>query len=246
MRGSSPIDHLKGGQHISGAECITSLDMLESEVSNLIKRALNHPKGSSDFINISIQKIYQNSKIDYIKPLKISTFNSNFVPKILKNLGFNENKISMTIDTLLSLKNLKGALLISFDDFQKFEKDIVRCTNMDYSMEIKPSLEKFLNENNFYKKYLRDALCLSSKICNCENVLCEICISDDKNYTTGYIGSKKFGYVRIENFKPKKHEYGGRIIFIKDKNKLKETIDYLKNQIVIINSLPEFNKDLVI
>lgn len=245
MRGASPVDHLKGGTHISGGECITSLDMLETEVSNLIKRALNHPKGNSDFINISIQKIHENSKINYIKPLKISTFNSSYIPKIFKKLGFNEEKISLTIDTLLSLKNLKGALLVSFDNFEKFEENIVRCTNMDYSLKIKPYLNKFLEENCFYGKYLKDALCLSSKVCNHENIICEVCISDDKNYTTGYIGSKKFGYVRIENFKPKNHDYGGRIIFIKDKDKLQETIDYLKNEIVIINSLPEFNKDLV-
>ena len=57
MRGASPVDHNLGGVHISGAECITHESMIKEEALNLIHRALNHPKGKSDFINISIQKI---------------------------------------------------------------------------------------------------------------------------------------------------------------------------------------------
>lgn len=243
MRGAFPLDHKLGGQHISGSECIVNKDSINQKVVELIERAFNHPKGKSDFINISIQKIHCENEINYISPLNISTFSNSKTPKlpnlILKELGFDEIKSKKALECLLSLKNIRGALIISFDDFEKFENKIVRCSNMDYDFSIRNDLTKFLQENNFNGKYLKDALCLSSKICSHENVICELCISDDKNYLTGYIASKKLGYLRIENFKPAGHEFGGRIIFIKDKEKLEETISYLKNSIVLINSLPK-------
>lgn len=242
MRGATPIDHNLGGTHISGAECITDETSLKEEVLNLLNRALNHPKGKSDFINISIQKILDKNSINYIEPLKITTVNKNknplFPNLILEKLGFSHEYIEKTLKELFSLKNIKGALIISFEDFYKYTDNIVRCSNIDYRIDLKGDLNDFLEKNNFLGKYLKEALCLSSKICNDPNVLCELCISDDKKYTTGYISSPSLGYIRIENFKPLDHEYGGRIIFIKDKSKLQNTLDYLKNSPVIINSIP--------
>ena len=245
MRGATPVDHNLGGQHISGAECITIEDDLKKDVLNLLNRALNHPKGKSDFINISIQKIHDASLIKYINPLEITTVDKSHNPMypnlILEKLGFTSDKIEKALNSLFSLKNIKGALIISFDDYIEFKDQVVRCSNIDYHMELKEDLNKFLNNNNFLGKYLKDALCLSSKICNDENVICELCISDDKEYTTGYISSKELGYIRIKNFKPINHKYGGRIIFIKNKEKLNETLEYLKKEPVLINSIPKIN-----
>lgn len=243
MRGASPVNHKKGGNHISGAERIINYESLKDEILNLIDRALTHPKGRSDFINISIQKIHDTSNIIYINPLNIKTLSldddENIPYNILKLLGFSYDKSKYAMDLLLKQSNLKGALIVSFDTLKEFHDHITRCVNMDYDSSIKEDLDKFLNNNNFLGKYLKDALCLSSKICNHKNVLCEICISDDPNYKTGYISSKALGYIRINNLKPHNHKCGGRIIFIKDENKLNETIDYLKNSIVIINSIPK-------
>lgn len=243
MRGASPLDHKLGGQHISGSECIVNEDSINQKVIELIAKAFNHPKGKSDFINISIQKIHCENEIQYISPLDISIFSKTKNPElpnlILKKLGFDEVKSKKSLECLFNLKNIPGALIISFDDFEKFENKIVRCSNMDYDFSIRDELNKFLQKNNFSGKYLKDALCLSSKVCNHENVICELCISDDKNYSTGYIASKDLGYMRIQNFKPAGHEFGGRIIFIKDKERLEETISYLKNSIVLINSIPK-------
>ena len=51
MRGS------KEHNHISGAESIVSEKDLQNAVSVLIKRALTHSKGKSDFINIKIEEV---------------------------------------------------------------------------------------------------------------------------------------------------------------------------------------------
>lgn len=244
MRGASPVDHKLGGNHISGGECITSEKEIKEATFSLINRALNHVNGKCDFINISIQKIQNPEEISYVKPLPITTLDKNinklYPNMILEKLGFKKCTASKILEKLLSLKNLKGAAIIPIEDFENFKWEIVRCTNMDYHQDIKHSLDKFLKKNNFSEK-LKDALCLSTKICENENVLCEICLSDDKGYSTGYIASKKLGYIRIENFKPEGHDYGGRIIFVKDKRKKDLTINYLKNSVVIVNSLPKIN-----
>ena len=166
MRGASPVDHKLGGVHISGSERIINEDTLKEEVLSLIDRAFNHPKGKSDFINISIQKIHDKSQISYIDSLPIKTLSKNKdnnPPKeILKLLGFSEDKITYALDLLFKLKNLKGALIVSFDDLYEFKDHIVRCTNMDYDSSIKDELEKFLDDNNFLGKIFKR--CFSIKL----------------------------------------------------------------------------------
>ena len=55
MRSSKGGPHEKGGKHISGAERILREDEIEDEIIRMYQRALNHEKGSVDFINIKIQ-----------------------------------------------------------------------------------------------------------------------------------------------------------------------------------------------
>ncbi len=245
MRGAYPFDHKLGGTHISGAEMILPKDKIKENVVSLIDRAFNHVKGESEFINISIQKIHNKEDILYIPPLNIKTLSlkehKNIHFKILKNLGFSKDDGEKAFNMLLNQKGTRGALIVSFPDMKEFKENITRCVNMDYSLSIKDDLNKLLSKHNLLNSYVKEALCLSSKVCNHPNVLCEICISDDNNYLTGYIGSKTLGYIRIPYLKPEGHNGGGRIIFIKDKNKLDETISYLKNQVVLINSLPDIS-----
>ena len=65
MRSSKGGPHEKGGKHISGAERILRDDEIEDEIIRMYQRALNHEKGSVDFINdinLEIDYQYKNSK----------------------------------------------------------------------------------------------------------------------------------------------------------------------------------------
>ena len=48
---------------------------------------------------------------------------------------------------------------------------------------------------------VKEALMLASKAASWPDVIAEVCISDDPDYTTGYIASKELGYLRIPNIK---------------------------------------------
>lgn len=82
-----------------------------------------------------------------------------------------------------------------------------------------PSLRKALEENldHFLAKpnhRFIDALVLASKVLASESVLLEICVSDDPSYTTGYMASRLFGYVRIPHMKKPGIPKGGRLYVV--------------------------------
>ena len=72
--------------------------------------------------------------------------------------------------------------------------------------EFSPGIFKSTGLNN---TTVKEAIILASKVAACRQVTAELCISDDPGYTTGYISSKKYGYVRIPHIK-KKGEKNGR------------------------------------
>jgi 6-carboxyhexanoate--CoA ligase len=67
-------------------------------------------------------------------------------------------------------------------------------------------------------------------------VLGELCISDDPNYTTGYVATRKHGYVRLPRIKKRGIPYGGRAFFITG-GEIKELIRYLQKTPVMVNRI---------
>ncbi|MEO3348317.1 6-carboxyhexanoate--CoA ligase, partial [Romboutsia sp. 1001216sp1] len=148
-----------------------------------------------------------------------------------------------------SIKNMRGAVLLDVNNLKRLEKDKlrgIRATYMDFEDLKIDRLDKqheYTNNLNKNEKLLKnthfiEALCLSSKVCNAPNIVGEICCSDDKNYTTGYIASKEFGYIRVKHMKDIGEDRGGRI-FLYDPTKdfgytLEDTIKYLENTKVIV------------
>ncbi len=83
-------------------------------------------------------------------------------------------------------------------------------------------------------KRVKEALVLASKAVSWPDVIAEVCISDDPDYTTGYIASKEFGYLRIPNIKRGKEMHGGRVFFIREPADVAGLISYLERKPVII------------
>jgi 6-carboxyhexanoate--CoA ligase len=68
-------------------------------------------------------------------------------------------------------------------------------------------------------------------------VIAELCISDDPHYTTGYIASNQFGYVRIPCIKQSGRKIGGRVFFIQEGSDIDKMIWYLERTPVIIDRI---------
>ncbi|MFR8868841.1 MAG: 6-carboxyhexanoate--CoA ligase [Paraclostridium sordellii] len=248
MRSSKGLDGVE--KHISGAENIVNETDLENAVNNLIKRALNHTKGKSDSINIKVEKLNE-LDIKYINPLSVNTIDVknhiegfDVVKQIIKNLGIDEKKCEYIIKLLKKNSNMRGAILLDVNTLERLEKDKlrgIRATYMDFENNNINLLSKSINTN----AHFLEALALSSKVISCNEVLAEICYSDDPNYTTGYVASKKYGYVRITNLKEVGSENGGRI-FLYDslKDNLQRCIDYIENKKVIVKNTISINETI--
>jgi 6-carboxyhexanoate--CoA ligase len=65
--------------------------------------------------------------------------------------------------------------------------------------------------------------------------LAELCISDNPDYTTGYVALRKYGYIRIPHIKRKGRKNGGRVFFIEEHTDRDSVIEYLEKTPVLIN-----------
>jgi 6-carboxyhexanoate--CoA ligase len=126
-------------------------------------------------------------------------------------------------------KTMRGAMVVEVPSGKRLEPDKyrgVRASYLDMDRETGELLKKSVREG--YTENFKEALVLSTKILSFEGVLGELCVSDDPDYTTGYLSLKGKGYFRIKNIKPQGLSTGGRAIFIKPEVKISELIYYLE------------------
>jgi 6-carboxyhexanoate--CoA ligase len=240
MRASKNID--KKQNHISGAENIVREENLEKAVSLLLKRALTHTKGKSDFINIKVEKLNKKELI-YIEPLPVTTIDVKnhiegfkAIKKILIDIGIDENKSKYIIKLLKESSNMRGAILLDINTLKRLEKDKergIRATYMDFEDNDIDSLTKQNKQNTHFL----EAIALASKVVSCKEIIGEICYSDDPNYTAGYVASKSYGYVRFTHLKELGSNKGGRVfLYDSSKENIDKCINYIQNEKVVIKN----------
>ncbi|MBI3378110.1 MAG: 6-carboxyhexanoate--CoA ligase [Nitrospirae bacterium] len=235
----------KSDIHISGAEGICQKSEISKVCGEYIKRALTHSRGKPDEIVITIEKIRQKPKT--IPLLPVATFKCNspekareIITQKLQSLGISKKAIDNGFVVLNSKKTMRGASLILLKSGARVEPDKERGVRVS-RMGIEKSTEKNLSEklsrakiNTTRLRRVKEALVLASKAASCRDVIAEACISDDPDYTTGYIASKEFGYLRIPNIKRVKEMHGGRVFFIRETADIAGLISYLERKPAII------------
>ncbi|RUM41707.1 MAG: 6-carboxyhexanoate--CoA ligase [Desulfurobacterium sp.] len=223
--------------HISGAERIVSENEIESIVVQLINRAFNHSRGRADFINLKIEEL---KEFPFFKPLLpvFELTGYKCVKSLLEKLfSLSEIPVDLGIKTYERLlsgpapdgKTMRGAMIVEVPSRKRLEPDKyrgVRASYLDVDRETGELLKKSVREG--YTENFKEALVLSTKILSFEGVLGELCVSDDPDYTTGYLSLKGKGYFRIKNIKPQGLSRGGRAIFVEPEVKISELIHYLE------------------
>ena len=246
MRCSEGGPHEEGGKHISGAERILREDELEEELINVYRRAITHERGKPDFINFKIEKIDEDDII-YKKRLNINQHHVSskeeglrLAKEILVENSVSEESAEKGIQSILNLEDsIHGAMLIDKDSGERIDnKGIkgVRVTGIA-SADISKYKESLKNDGR-EGLHLEEALILASKIASCKGIVAELCWSDDPSYVIGYVGTKD-NYERIPILKDEGNPVGGRVFFVdgtqlNDDYTLDDLIDYLENQIVLI------------
>jgi 6-carboxyhexanoate--CoA ligase len=223
------------GKHVSGQERIVKKDELQKTILELHTR----PKGEWDFQTIKVERLKNPPEvIEKSLPVKDYKFSCiplavNFAATLLEN----EHKIPRSKVKQLFAKlssgfkngeNLPGAVLVDVESGEVLAEGI-RTILFDWKN--REAVRSLLLEKGFTERTL-DALALATKNVYC-GVEAEICISDDPDYTTGYIASPKLGYIRISPLKERGNPYGGRIYFVKKSN-LQKVIECLRQKAVLI------------
>lgn len=232
--------------HISGAEGIYKPPEIAKVIRDYTLRAMNHSRGVPDNIVITIEKIKQKPFI--IPLLRVSTVKCDspdeagrIIFKILASAGISKKAIKSGIKVVTGKISMRGASLILSDSGIRAEPDKqrgVRVSGLGIRENIGESLSRRLTKQGINTKTVKEALVLASKVASCRGVAAELCISDDPDYTTGYVSAREFGYIRIPNIKYKGSAAGGRVFFINKESDVTHVIEYLEKTPAIVGKFP--------
>jgi len=233
----------KSGIHVSGAEGIYERGDVINIVQKYTERAFKHEKGRADEIRLTIEELKEKPR--RISSLPLYTLNTRTPEaakraslKILSSVGITERAIEEAFKSLNIGITMRGAMLMNIEGV-RLEPDLlrgVRVTRMGITKNAARDLSKKLGRVGLNNDTVKEALILASKVHKYRMVLGEICISDDPNYTTGYVATRAHGYVRLPRIKKRGIPYGGRAFFITG-GEVKELIKYLQTTPVLINNI---------
>lgn len=232
MRAAQGGPHEKGGHHISGAERIVKLEEVGTIAQSLADRALNHSKGTADFINITVDLIPP-EKITYIDCLKVEEHKTSSISEshqlateLLQGPHISETAVLKAISLLKSLdKSMRGAMLVDAITGERLDTGDrgVRVSHMD-------SFDSHALGDN---EHMREALVLASKVQSADGIVGELCWSDDPDYTVGYVACSGV-YHRIPNMKELGSNIGGRVFFVRSDIDSESVIEYLERAPVLV------------
>jgi 6-carboxyhexanoate--CoA ligase len=227
--------------HISGAEGLYGDADIQNIFKSYVDRALTHPKGKADKIIVTIEEIKR-------KPLEISSLPVTTLARdtpskaehqilhILSSLGISKKAVDAAF-TAIRNGGMRGAAVITSQKGIRLEPDKkrgVRASRLGITQTASRSLSLRLSRRGINTDVVKEALILASKVMAHRNIVAELCVSDDPDYTTGYVASKKYGYVRIPHIKKRGSRNGGRAFFIREAADAGDIIHYLEETPVMV------------
>ena len=221
------------GTHISGAERIVEEREVPDVCAAMGTRALAHGKGKPDSITVTVTAI--DGEVAHIPALPITEANCadpvEARETVIDALAPLTPHAAEAWELLTSVRDMRGAILFHAETGARLEPDHargVRVTSMDAATATGERPEAHSG-----KTRVTDALVLASKVAHHPAVVAEVCISDDPDYTTGYVASREMGYLRVPNMKPAGSPIGGRL-FVVDTDAPADLIDYLERTPVLV------------
>lgn len=228
--------------HISGAETICSGRGIRKTVQEYIDRAATHPRGKPDKIEISIEQLKKNPRVIPALPVMTAINRAPsgaeaIISRLLGEAGVSEKAIASAFLILKGREVMRGAGLVLASSGRRVEPDRqrgVRASRFGIAKPAEKMLSAELGRQGLNTETVREAVALASKVASCRDVVAEVCVSDDPDYTTGYAATASRGYVRIPHIKKKRDRRGSRIFFIRENADIRRLIQYLEKIPVII------------
>lgn len=249
MRASQDGPYENGGRHISGAEKIGQAGELPALAGELVRRALSHQAGTTDHINITIEKL--DREVKYLASLPVTTIavqnaqeGREGAGRALSALGLAPEIINRALALLEGGPapgggTMRGALLLDAVTGERLEQDHwrgIRVSRMDLTGEAVQQLEESLARGGLSGTRIREALVLASKVAAHPGVIAELCYSDNPDYQAGYVAGSGVGYVRFPFLKPPGAK-GGRVFFISPGTDIAELEGYLTREPVLVDRI---------
>ncbi|WP_270180786.1 6-carboxyhexanoate--CoA ligase [Alkalihalobacillus sp. CinArs1] len=243
MRASEGGAHEDGGKHVSGGEQLSTKNELIDRAASLVRRAFSHQRGEPDFLRLTIEKVSE--PVHGLTPLPVSyTQVSNasqgrlVAEDLLKQTGLTEQVIVKAMSVLETCYGVRGAIIIDSSTGDRIDgrhDKGIRVSRLDWNeADYTCWLEHFQMEKN---QRLREALPLATKVASHPDSVAEFCFSDDPDYITGYVASKKVGYHRISQMKERGDENGGRLFFVNPQCHVSSYIDYLEKEPILLKGV---------
>lgn len=227
--------------HVSGAEGLYPVSDIPIVVRQYIERALHHPKGMPEKVVVTAELMQQSPRI--IGTLRVSTVDVHtpddakiIVQDVLLSLGISKKALHAGF-AVIQKGGMRGATIISAAKGNRLEPDRqrgVRVSRLGITPAASRRLAARLALHGINTETVKEALVIASKVVSHRDVIAELCVSDNPDYTTGYVASEKFGYLRVLNIKPKKSDTGGRAFYVREGTDIDDLINYLESSPVLI------------
>lgn len=231
--------------HISGAEGLYGFGEIDDISRDYFLRAMNHAKGMPDKIVITVEKIKRRPILAPLLPVSTARCISpeeagRIIRRLLSDSGISKKAIGNGTRVVKSGAAMHGASLIRAESGIRAEPDRkrgVRVSRLGIERDGERGLSRKLARDDINTATVKEAITLASKVASCKGVVAELCVSDDPDYTTGYVASRDLGYVRITNIKRRGSLSGGRVFFVEEKANVTDIIEYLERTPVIVHWL---------
>jgi 6-carboxyhexanoate--CoA ligase len=238
--------------HLCGAERIVSRELLHVISAGMVDRAMIREDEGLVSVSISVDAVELGS-IHEVSLLPIRTANTESPERaeeealrLLTTAGVSRYAARRALKAIASGpspqgRNMGGSMILHAERGDRLEPDQergVRVSRMDLTGEAREDLWKLLDRRNMRHPRVLEAVVLASKVAAVPGIIAEVCRSDDPDYTTGYVASPGFGYVRIPNMKKRGDALGGRALFVKNKEILDTLIDELERVPYLISKVP--------
>ncbi len=233
--------------HISGAEGLFDDSETMRVVSEYIERASTHPRGEPDKITITVEKVTERAGMIHSLPvttLKCGSPSESgvHIRRLLDAAGISCDSVEEALNVIRKNEAMRGAAIIRAGSGKRVEPDRargVRASRLGIDASAAGELSRRLAGEGIDTETVREAVILASKVASCRQVIAELCVSDDPDYTTGYVSSRVYGYVRIPEMKRKGSRKGGRVFFVEEDAVITTVMEFIERKPVIINSVGE-------
>ncbi len=242
-----------GERHLSGGEDLVGRGALAERLLALTEQGLNSTRNTDRIppsLNIRIEPVEKDSVVrGTLLPVHCLESSSHqetvsFLSATMETIGRREAIDPVPLWSHFrrliegSEEGLSGAsFLFPGGDRWIPEGRGVRVTHFGILPSIRQSLLEEANQHpsGSGRRFI-DALQIASKIQSFPSSLLEICISDNPEYTTGYMAIRNFGYLRLPHIKSAGDPSGGRLILLSkelDEEGQNEVVSFLSRTPVL-------------